>query len=129
MKDHQAPIISTRDAPSPTGPYVQGLAGAGLIFVSGQLPIRPDGTGLPDKDFDTQVRQALANVFAIIRAGGSAPERILKVTAFVVGLEHSLQFNKVYADVFGSHRPTRSMVTVPQLASGYLVEIEAIALQ
>ena len=127
MKDHQVTIISTKDAPSPTGPYVQGLAEPGLIFVSGQLPIKPDGTGLKDKGFDTQVRQALANVFAIVRAGGSAPDRILKVTAFVVGLEHSPQFNAVYADAFGSHRPARSMVTVPQLAGGYLVEIEAIA--
>jgi 2-iminobutanoate/2-iminopropanoate deaminase len=92
----QAPtIVLTKEAPSPTGPYVQGLAGAGLIFVSGQLPIQPDGVGLQDKGFDAQVRQALANVFAIVRAGGSAPERILKVTAFIVGAEHQPVFNKV----------------------------------
>src|ERR1700735_3816850 len=127
MKDNEVIVVSTKEAPSPTGPYVQGRSGAGLVFVSGQLPIRPDGTGLQDKGFDVQVRQALANVFAIVRAGGSSPDRILKVTAFVLGLEHSPQFNKVYADAFGSHRPARSMVTVPQLAGGYLVEIEAIA--
>jgi 2-iminobutanoate/2-iminopropanoate deaminase len=96
MKDQAATIVLTKDAPSSTGPYVQGLAGAGLVFVSGQLPIRPDGTGLQDKGFDAQVRQALANVFAIVRAGGSAPERILKVTAFIVGAEHQ-PFNKIYA--------------------------------
>ena len=89
LKDQQATVVSTKDAPSPTGPYVQGLTGAGLIFVSGQLPIRSDGTGLQQEDFATQVRQALANVLAIVRAGGSAPNRILKVTAFIVGLEHS----------------------------------------
>jgi len=129
MKDHQATIISTKDAPSPTGPYVQALSDAGLIFVSGQLPIRSDGTGLQSEDFGAQVKQALDNVFAIVRAGGSAPDRIVKVTAFIVGLEHSQQFNKVYAEAFGAHRPTRSMVTVPQLPNNYLVEIEAIALQ
>jgi len=129
MKDHQATIISTKDAPSPTGPYVQALSDAGLIFVSGQLPIRSDGTGLQSEDFGAQVKQALDNVFAIVRAGGSAPDRIVKVTAFIVGLEHSSQFNKVYAEAFGAHRPTRSMVTVPQLPNNYLVEIEAIALQ
>jgi len=129
MKDQQPAVISTKDAPSPTGPYVQALTGAGLIFVSGQLPIRSDGTGLQQEDFATQVRQALGNVFAIVRAGGSAPNRILKVTAFIVGLEHSAQFNAIYAEAFGAHHPTRSMVTGPQLPNGYLVEIEAIALQ
>ena len=129
MKDQQASTISTKDAPTPTGPYVQALTGAGLIFVSGQLPIRSDGTGLQQEDFAAQARQALANVFAIVRAGGSTPNRILKVTAFIVGLEHSSQFNTVYAEAFGAHRPTRSMVTAPQLPGGYLVEIEAIALR
>ena len=127
MENREA--ISTKDAPSPTGPYAQALAGAGMIFVSGQLPITSSGEGLREEDFATQVRQALANVFAIVRAGGSTPDRILKVTAFVVGLERSPQFNAVYAEAFGAHRPARSMVPVPQLANGYLVEIEAIALQ
>lgn len=99
------------------------------MFVSGQLPIRSDGTGLQQQDFATQARQSLANVLAIVRAGGSEPDRIVKVTAFVVGLEHSQQFNAIYAEAFGAHRPARSMVTVPQLPNNYLVEIEAIALQ
>jgi 2-iminobutanoate/2-iminopropanoate deaminase len=129
MKDHEAIVVSTKEAPSPTGPYVQGRSGAGLVFVSGQLPIRPDGTGLQDKGFDVQVRQALANVFAIVRAGGSAPERILKVTAFIVGAEHQPVFNKIYAEAFGGHRPTRSLVPVPGLNNGSLIEIEAIALK
>ena len=76
-----------------------------------------------------RVGQALANVFAIVRAGGSTPDRILKVTAFVVGPERSSQFNALYAEAFGSHRPARSMAPVRELANGYLVEIEAIALQ
>ena len=129
MKDHDLTVVSTRQAPPPTGPYVQGRSGAGLVFVSGQLPIQPDGTGLQDKAFDVQVRQALANVFAIVRAGGSTPERILKVTAFIVGAEHQPQFNKIYADAFGDHCPTRSLVPVSGLNNGSLIEIEAIALQ
>jgi 2-iminobutanoate/2-iminopropanoate deaminase len=129
MKDQAATIVLTKEAPSPTGPYVQGLAGAGLVFVSGQLPIRPDGTSLQDKGFDAQVRQALANVFAIVRAGGSAPERILKVTAFIVGAEHQPLFNEIYAGAFGDHRPARSLVPVSALNNGSLIEIEAIALK
>jgi reactive intermediate/imine deaminase len=100
-----------------------------MIFVSGQLPTTSSGESLQESDFATQVRQALANVFAIVRAGGSTPDRILKVTAFVVGTERSPQFNALYAEAFGSHRPARSTVPVRELANGYRVEIEAIALQ
>jgi 2-iminobutanoate/2-iminopropanoate deaminase len=129
MKDSELTVVTTDTAPSPTGPYVQGRRGAGLVFVSGQLPIEPDGTGLQDKAFDVQARQALANVFAIVRAGGSSPERILKVTAFIVGAEHQPRFNQIYAEAFGDHCPTRSLVPVPGLNNGSLIEIEAIALQ
>jgi len=129
MEREEMTIVLTEDAPLPTGPYVQGLTAAGLVFVSGQLPIRPNGTGLQDKEFDTQARQALDNLFAIVRAGGSAPERILKVTAFIVGQEHAPLFNRIYAEAFGQHRPTRSLVPVSGLSNGSLIEIEAIALK
>jgi len=129
MKDRRATIVSTKDAPSPAGPYVQALAAAELVFVSGQLPITPSGEGLQNEDLTTQVRQALANVCTVVQASGSNPDRILKITAYIVGLEHAAQFNTVYAEVFGTHRPARSMVPVPELPNGYLVEIEAIALQ
>jgi 2-iminobutanoate/2-iminopropanoate deaminase len=129
MNNHEAIVVATKEAPQPTGPYVQGYSGAGLVFVSGQLPIRPDGTGLQSQGFEVQARQALANVFAIVRAGGSAPERILKVTAFIVGAEHQPLFNKIYADTFGDHFPTRSLVPVSGLSNGSLIEIEAIALK
>ena len=121
--------ISTDAAPKPAGHYSQGIAHGDLVFVSGQLPVSLEGKALADKSFEEQVRQALASMLSIVKAGGSGPDRVLKVTAFIVGLEHSPQFNAVYAEAFGAHRPSRSMVTVPQLPNNYLVEIEAIALQ
>lgn len=119
--------VSTPDAPVPAGHYAQAVAFGDCIFVSGQLAVRADGTHGADETFEDQTRIVLANAFAILRAAGSGPERVLKVTAYIVGVEHWPAFNRVYAEVFGDWRPARSVVPVPELHHGYLVEVELIA--
>ncbi len=120
--------MATPDAPPPFGHYAQAAAGAGLVFVSGQLAARPDGTGTADQPFATQARQALANLLAILRAAGSGPEQVLKVTAYLAGVEHWPAFDRAFADAFGLKRPARSVVPVPALHHGYLIEIDAVAI-
>src|SRR5688572_13543823 len=105
--------IATSDAPAPAGHYSQGTAHDGLLFVAGQLAVRPDGTHQADAPFEDQARQALANLLAIVRAGGSSPERILKVNVYIVGVEHWPAFNRVFGDMFGEARPARAVVPVP----------------
>lgn len=119
--------IATTDAPSPAGHYSQATAHAGLLFVAGQLAVRPDGTHQPEASIEVQARQALENVLAIVRAGGSAPERILKVNVYIVGVEHWPAFNKVYAEMMGDARPARAVIPVPELHHGYLVEVDCVA--
>jgi 2-iminobutanoate/2-iminopropanoate deaminase len=119
--------IVTEAAPAPGGHYAQATASGGLLFVAGQLPVRPDGTHLSDAPFEDQARQALANLIAIVSAGGSRPERVLKVNVYIVGIEHWPAFNRVYAELFGDARPARAVVPVPVLHHGYLVEVDAIA--
>ena len=119
--------ISTDAAPKPAGHYSQGIAHGDLVFVSGQLPVTLEGKALADKSFEEQVRQALANMLFIVAAGGSGPDRVLKVTAFIVGVENWPAFNKIYGEVFGASRPARSVVPVPSLHHGCLIELECIA--
>jgi reactive intermediate/imine deaminase len=121
--------ISTSQAPTPAGHYEQATAFGDLVFISGQLPLSPDGTHHEREDFETQARRALANMLAIVRAAGSAPDRVLKVTAYIVGVEHWPLFNRVYAEAFGDARPARSVVPVPELHYGYLIELDAIAIR
>ena len=71
----------------------------------------------------------MANMLAALHAAGAEPSDILKVTAYIVGVENWPRFNAVYADVMGTVRPARSVVPVPQLHYGYLIEIEAIAVR
>jgi 2-iminobutanoate/2-iminopropanoate deaminase len=113
----------------PGGHYSHAACHADLIFTAGQLGIRADGSHTADLAFEDQVRQALANMLAAVRAGGAGPDGILKVTAYIVGVANWPRFNAVYAEVMGDHRPARTVVPVPELHYGYLVEIDAVAVR
>jgi len=114
---------------APAGHYSPAVAYGDLVFVSGQLPAEPDGTHRPDAAFDAQTRKALTNLFAALAAAGSSPEKVLKVTVFMVGAENWPVFNAIYAEMFGASKPARSAVPVPALNRGYLVEVEAVAVR
>jgi enamine deaminase RidA (YjgF/YER057c/UK114 family) len=91
------------------------------------LPIRPDGRPLDDDGFEAQARQAIQNMLEIVRAAGSSPQQLVKVTAYIVGIANWARFNAVYASMLPDACPARSVVPVPELHYGYLVEIDAIA--
>jgi 2-iminobutanoate/2-iminopropanoate deaminase len=121
--------ILTPDAPKPAGHYSQAVCHGDLVFVSGQLPVALDGKIIADKSFEEQARVALDNLLAILKAAGSNPEQVLKVTVFLAGVEYWPKFNAVYAQAFGDARPARSVVPVPALHYGCLIELEAIAVR
>jgi len=119
--------ISTEGAPAPKGHYSQAIRHGGLVYVSGQLPLRSDGTHNADARFEAQAQTALDNLFAVLRAADSDPQRLLKVTAYIVGIENWPKFNAIYAAALGDTRPARSVVPVEELHYGCLIEIDAIA--
>ncbi len=107
--------------------YSPGIRWQNLVFVSGQLPLRRGEPRVPSGDFEAQTRQALANVFEVLESAGTRREHILKVTAYVVGVERWDEFNRIYAEILGPVRPARTVVPVGELHFGCLVEVEAIA--
>jgi len=119
--------ILTDRAPGPGGHYSQAMVHAGLIYVAGQLPIRPDGNRLLDTSFEDQARLALANFLAIVEASGGEAASVLKVNAYLVGVEHWPAFNAVFEERFGEARPARAVVPVPALHYGFKVKIDGIA--
>ncbi|OHC98686.1 MAG: reactive intermediate/imine deaminase [Sphingomonadales bacterium RIFCSPLOWO2_12_FULL_63_15] len=119
--------ILTDTAPAPAGHYAQAIRSGDTLYISGQLPIRADKAPLSDMAFDTQARQAIANMLAILKAAGAEPSDLCRVTAYIVGVENWPRFNAVYADMLGAATPARTVVPVPELHYGYLVEIDAIA--
>ena len=114
---------------APGGHYSHAIRFGELVFTSGQLGVRPDGSHTSEMAFEDQVRQALGNMLAALHAAGAHASDILKVTAYIVGVENWPRFNAVYAEVMGDVRPARSVVPVPELHYGYLIEVEAIAVR
>jgi 2-iminobutanoate/2-iminopropanoate deaminase len=121
--------ILTDRAPAPAGHYTQAIVSRGQVFISGQLPIRPDGRPLAEDGFEAQARQAIQNMLEILRAAGGTPQQLIKVTAYIVGVANWAGFNAIYAAMLPDARPARSVVPVPELHYGYLVEIDAIAVR
>jgi 2-iminobutanoate/2-iminopropanoate deaminase len=119
--------IYTTAAPAPGGHYSQAVAWNDMVFVSGQLGLRPDGTHTASLPFVDQARQAIANLLATLAAADCDAQALLRVTAYIVGVENWPIFNDVFAQMLADARPARSVVPVPALHYGYLIEIDAIA--
>jgi 2-iminobutanoate/2-iminopropanoate deaminase len=118
--------VLTENAPPPGGHYSQPVVHNGLVFVAGQLAIKPNGERVLDS-IEAQTEQAMANVAAILRAAGSDLSRLLKVTIYVSDIELWGAVNQVYTRLMGDHRPARAVVPVKELHYGFQIEIEAIA--
>lgn len=119
--------IHTPTAPRPAGHYSQAVVHAGLVFVSGQLPLDP-ATGVPLLgSAGAQTRAALANLEAILAAAGSGLAGVLRTTVYVRDIALWEEVNAAYAEVFGEHRPARTVVPTAELHHGCLVEIDAVA--
>ena len=118
--------IRTDDAPAAIGPYSQGIRSGDLVFTSGHLPMCPRGEIIRD-DVESAARQALENVFGVLRAAGAQPADVIKVTVFLADLEDFAAVNGVYAEAFAEPFPARSCVQVARLPKDAPLEIEAVA--
>lgn len=108
------------------GPYSQGVRLGGLVFASGQLPIDPATGGFPE-GIAAQTHASLANLKAVLEAGGASLASVVKTTVFLADMEEFAAMNAVYAQYFPEAPPARSTVQVARLPRDARVEVEAIA--
>jgi 2-iminobutanoate/2-iminopropanoate deaminase len=122
--------VRTEAAPAPFqgAPYSQAIRAGGLVFVSGQLALRPGSHELVSDTIGDQTEQVFANLRAILEAAGSGLERIVKTTVYLRNLDDFQGMNEVYRQYVGELPPARATIEVSALPSGALVEIDAIAL-
>ena len=121
-------IIATTQAPAAIGPYSQGIAATGTaIFVSGQIPLDPVTGSVAGSSIETQARQSLSNVRAVLAAAGAGLENVVKTTVFLTDMNDFAAMNAVYAGKFSAPYPARSTIAVAGLPLGAKVEIEMIA--
>lgn len=119
-------VVRTPHAPPAIGPYSQAIKAGDLVFCSGQIALKPDGT-LQAGGVAAETRQVLANLKAVLEAGGSSLDRVVKTTVYLTTMDDFAAMNEVYKEAFGAHAPARATVAVAGLPKGVKVEIDAIA--
>ena len=120
-------IISTDKAPKAIGPYEQAIKVGEFIYTAGQIPIDPKTGNLVAGAIAEQTRQVLENLKAVVEAGGSSLDRVVKATVFLKNIADFAAMNEVYAEYLGQAKPARSTVAVADLPRGALVEIDLVA--
>ena len=124
----QRRVIETDGAPGAIGPYSQAIAAGGLLFCSGQIALEPrTGELVGAGDAAAQTRRVLDNLQAVLAAGGSAFEHVVKATIYLRDLADFAVVNEIYGERFGAAPPARATVQVARLPRDAAVEIDAIA--
>ncbi|MER3481511.1 MAG: deaminase [Meiothermus sp.] len=119
--------VETLQAPAAIGPYSQAVVAGGMVFVSGQIPLRPDGT-LEPGDVEAQTHQVMRNLQAVLEAAGSSLSKVAQTTCYLRDMNDFAAFNKVYGEYFGAPFPARATVQVARLPRDVAVEVACIAL-
>jgi 2-iminobutanoate/2-iminopropanoate deaminase len=120
-------VITRSDVPAPALPFSAGIKANGFVFTAGQVGTDPSTGKVVGPDVASQTRQAIANVRAILEAGGSSLEQLVKTTVFLADLRTFEEMNAVYRELIPEPRPGRSTVEARLARPEILVEIEGIA--
>ena len=119
--------IRSEDAPKAIGPYSQAIAFKDLLFLSGQIAIDPKTGTIDSTTIESQTRQVMSNIRAILTSAGSDFARVLKVTVYLSDMQDYGAFNAVYGEYFGDMPPARSTVQVSRLPRDSKLEVDLIA--
>ncbi len=119
-------IIQTREAPEAIGTYSQAVKVGNSVYLSGQIPLKPDTMTLVEGEIDIQIRQVFDNLRAVANAAGGGMANIVKLNVFLTDLSHFPVVNEVMAQYFQKPYPARAALGVASLPKGAPVEMDAI---
>lgn len=128
MGDKKIQPVITSKAPGAIGPYSQGISVGEMVFVSGQTPLRADGSFV-DGTVAEQTEQCLKNILEVLLAAGLTMDEVVKTTVYMTDLGKFAEMNEVYAKRFRAPFPARATVQVSALPKGSAVEIDAVAVR
>jgi len=120
-------ILQGNRLPKANGHYSTAIVSNSFLFISGQLPISSDGTHHDKADFETQFNVVFQNIENILLASSSSLQKIVKITVYISDAKFWPQFNALFADYIGRHKPARTVVPVTELRHGYNLEVDLIA--
>ena len=125
----QKECIDVQCAPKPAAPYSVAVGAGELLFLSGQVPLKPDGSGLVRGTIQEEARQVLDNVKAVLEECGSSLGKVVKVTALLSDMEDFAEFNAVYGEYFTEDLPARTCFQAGRLPLDVKVEVEVVAIR
>ena len=126
VKSKKKKPVQTKDAPEAIGPYSQGICACGVVYLSGQIPLKPETMELVKGAPEVQVRQSLENLSAVAKAAGASLADVVKLTVYLTDLSVFPVLNKVMGEFFVRPYPARVAIGVSELPRGAVVEVDAI---
>lgn len=123
----QKQIVYSDNAPKPIGPYSQAVISGGFLFASGQIALDPETGNLVLDDIETETKQVMKNISAVLSAANLSFKNIIKTSIFLKNMDDFAKVNEVYASYFESDFPARETVQVAKLPKDVNVEISIIA--
>ena len=121
--------IETKFAPKPVGPYSQAVLVENWLYCSGQIALDPvSGEMIGDGNIETETRQVLKNLIAVVKAAGGETSNVIRTTIYLTDLNDFTKVNQIYAETFDNKvSPARACVEVSNLPKGGKIEIDCIA--
>ena len=120
-------IVSTQSAPAAIGPYSQAIIHNGVVYCSGQIPLDPKTMQIVGEDAESQAKQVMKNLSAVLSEAGSDFSKVIKCSIFLDDMADFGKVNEVYGSYFENEPPARETVAVQTLPKEVLVEISCIA--
>lgn len=121
-------VILTDKAPVPSSGYSQALKWGNMVVTSGYLGTHPDGSGVVKGGFEAEVRQAIANIQAVLEAAGCSLADVVRVNVSLTEVERFAEMDRIFRDYFKPPYPTRNTIGVKELWGGAQVGFDVWAL-
>lgn len=122
-------VIKTENAPAPIGPYNQAILVNGTLYLSGQIALEAKSNTLINYDIESETRQVMANLQAVLKEAGMDFSHVVKTSIFLADMNDFAKVNEVYGQSFGDDAPARETVQVARLPREVKVEISMIAVK
>jgi len=122
-------IIASPHAPAAIGPYSQAVKVGNTLYCSGQIAIDPATGELANESVETETRQVLENLSAVLAEAGFALADVVRTTVYMTDMEDYARINTIYGEYFTDNPPARAAVQVANLPKYVRVEISCIAVK
>ena len=129
QEQQQRTIIQTDKAPEAIGPYSQGILTGNTLYTAGQVGLDPETGSLVGEDIESQTRQVMSNLKAVLEEAGFDFTDVVSVDVYLLDLSDYALFNEIYIEFFTENPPVRAVVGVQRLPLDAKVEVKLIAVK